>query len=319
MGLLLVSVLVLAHLMVHIRLRKTEDKFLNDSVPANLRGHPNVIAHSLGSYLVARALRDDAPSSVDRIVLAGCVVCRNFPWKTISKKFTAIRNEVAGRDLVPVAAGLLRWRLGDFGRAGRKGFTGDADFAHMVQSPEDCCGICPSQPAAAPVHNFVSAKKGHSGVLKSTYAKYYWLPFFWGIDPSEFREFLDACFTMMKALVDAGSSSASTPGGEFDNLADIFLKRSWGWTGGHTIPEYLAYTHRPVPDAGDQKIIAYNVCHAVIEAETSLGAKVEKWREDKVARQSYKSAQYDEAIKAVNPRTALTRAFCAFKKIPATL
>lgn len=311
---------ILAHLLVHIRLRNTVQKFLDDSAPAVLKGHAHVIGHSLGSYIVCIALRDDPATFAQRILLAGCVVDPKFAWHNLLQgkkpKCEAVRNEVAGRDWVASAARLLRWRHRDFGSAGRHGFEEKSGLVHTVQSPNEPCSQCQPQPDTAAVHNFVSAKKGHSGVLKSTYAKYYWLPFFWSMDAFELREFLDSCFDMMKALVEAGSPDAPPPTGEFDNRATNFLKREWNWARGRTVAKYVADELNHVLSPGDQKIIAFNICHAVAEAETSLGAKVEKWRTDPVARKTYASAEYDEVIKALNPKTALVRAFLVFMNKP---
>jgi hypothetical protein len=293
LSLLLVAILVAAHLFVYIRLRKTVQKFLDESVPAILKGHIHIIAHSLGSYIVCTALQDDPTMSAQRIVLAGCVVNTGFAWKNLNKKVVAVRNEVAGRDLVPLAAKCLRWRFCDFGSAGRNGFQEDGSVPNLVQ-------------------NVLNARKGHSGVLKATYVKYFWLPFFWGIDPGEFREFLDDCFAMMGALAAAGSPNVAPPSGEFDLLAEAFLKRQWGWAGGRTIPGYLTSIWRVVLNPADEKIIAFTVCLAVTSAEDALHAKVKKWKEDRHARQSYKSADYDDAIKALNPVTAVARAFATY-------
>jgi pimeloyl-ACP methyl ester carboxylesterase len=316
LGLLFALLLIVAHLPVHIRLGKTVAKCLDEFVPSILNGHAHVIGHSLGSYIICTALKNDPTMYARRVVLAGCVVKRRFEWQSLIKKeerkAAAVRNEVAGRDWVASAAGLLRWRFRDFGPAGRHGFQEDANLVHTVESPNKQCPTCPSLAVAAPIHNFVSEKKGHSGVLKSTYAKYYWLPFLWEIDPSEFRAFLDDCFSMMKAFADAGSPDTPPPGGEFDALADGFLKRTWSWTRGFTIATFLTQTGRSVPE-GDHKIIVYNLCRAVAEAETALGAKVKKWRQNPQARDDYKSPEHDEAIKALYPPTALARAYSVYK------
>lgn len=312
LGVLLIAIFLLAHLFVKIRLGKTVQKFLNDSAPGILTGHIHIIGHSLGSYIVCSALQNEETMFAQRVVLTGCVVDTDFAWAHLlrEKKFVVVRNEVAARDLVAWAAKFLRWRIPNFGSAGRNGFKEAVDLVHTVQSPNQSCLV---QPDTARVHNFVSAKKSHSGVLKSTYTKYYWLPFFWGIDPREFREFLDACFEMMKALVAAGSPSKPPPAGDFNRLAEEFLKREWAWAGGRTIAKYLNDAGCPVVAPGDEKIIVFNVCLSVTRAEDALGAKVEKWMKDPVARQDYRSAEHDDAIKALYPVTAVKRAFLAYK------
>lgn len=316
LGVLLLIVLVAAHLVVPIRLENTKRKFLADTAPSILSGQANnIIAHSLGSYLVATALRDDPPTSARNVVLAGCVLDRGFPWTTeLSSKFRAIRNEVAGRDLVPLAAWLLRWRFRDLGLAGRKGFLGPS--VHTIPSPNQSCTDCSGATLSVTVHNVVSPKMGHSGVLKATYAKYYWLPFFWGIDPNKFREFLNACSEMIEVLQDPGSAESPSPTRQFDALADNFLKQRWDWAGGRTIAEYIAYEFGRTLDNRELKIILLNMCQAAANAEIALGDKVEQWRRDPAAREGFKSAEYDEAIKALKPQTAVARAYLAFANIP---
>jgi hypothetical protein len=85
------------------------------------------------------------------------------------------------------------------------------------------------------------------------------------------------------------------------------MARPWAWAGGKSIAAFLADSDRPL-SAPDQKLAAYGVCQAVGLAERALQAKVEKWRQDPVARQSYKSADFDEAIRALDPRIAVVRA-----------
>jgi hypothetical protein len=181
---------------------------------------------------------------------------------------------------------------------------------HTVASPNESCSITPD---TAKVHNYISAKKGHSGVLTATYTKYYWLPFFWGIAPSEFREFLDACREVMSAFAAAGSPEGPPPGGDFNTQTEAFLERTWRWADG-TLPQYLVNRGTPVPNAGDQKIVVFNLCVAVAKAQDTLGSKIEKWRTDAIARQSAMSVEFDEAIKALYPPTAVSRAYLAYKK-----
>lgn len=66
----------------------------------------------------------------------------------------------------------------------------------------------------------------------------------------------------------------------------------------------------------DQKLIALNVCLAVAMAGEALGNKVEKWREHAIASRTHESAEYDDTIKALNPRVALVRALTNVKGKP---
>jgi hypothetical protein len=58
---------------------------------------PSLIAHSFGTYLSGRALRDLPWARFNRIALAGCVLAAEFPWSTNS-----------GIESVPVLRGAQR-------------------------------------------------------------------------------------------------------------------------------------------------------------------------------------------------------------------
>jgi hypothetical protein len=204
-------------------------------------------------------------------------------------------------------ASLLRWRIDGIGRAGQAGFAA-SDAVHTVPTPD---GACPSGPNGALVHNYVSAGKGHSGVLSVTYAKYYWLPFFWGFEPAEFQKLLDDCAGMARALKAAGSPSTPPPGGRFDELATKFLGDAWGWADGRTVPAFLADTGRIVPK-NDEKLIVLLLTVGLLQAQEALGAKIENWRSDRPEGESYEDAAYDEQIRALDPRVALSRAFTTY-------
>jgi hypothetical protein len=310
-GLALAAVLLVAHLLAGIRLSRTVNEFLDKAAPTVLRGRMHLIAHSLGSLIVCRALRNEATLNALRIVLAGCIVNPGYEWASVRRKVGAVRNEVATADVVSAIASLLRWRIRGIGRAGQIGFT-PSDAVHTVSTPD---GICPKAPNGALVHNYVSPGKGHSGVLSITSAKYFWLPFFWGFEPAEFQALLDDCADMLRALKAAGSPSTPPPGGPFDALATRFLERKWGWADGKTIPAFLADTGRSVPK-NDEKLIVLLLCLALLGAQEALGAKIEAWRAGRPLEESYKSEAYDEQIRALDPRVALSRSFTTYASTP---
>jgi hypothetical protein len=306
-GFSLAVVLVAAHLSAGIRLGRTVSGFLQDAAPTVLRGRMHLIAHSLGSLIVCRALQTETTLNALRVVLAGCVVSPGYDWKSVKRKVEAVRNDVATADFVSSTASLLRWRVNGIGRAGQSGFMA-SDVVHAVPTPD---GVCPKAPNGALVHNYISPGKGHSGVLSVTYAKYYWLPFFWGFEPAEFQKLLDDCAGMARALKAAGSPSTPPPGGPFDTLATAFLAESWGWADGKTIPAFLAESGRAVPGT-DEKLIVLLLCVGLLQAQEALGEKVETWRSNRPKEESYKSAAHDEQIRALDPRVALSRAYTTY-------
>jgi len=62
----------------------------------------HVVAHSNGSYMVARSLLDYHTVTIDRLALAGSVLQRHFPWRRLYRqhRLGELRNERAARDLV---------------------------------------------------------------------------------------------------------------------------------------------------------------------------------------------------------------------------
>lgn len=160
---------------------------------------PSLIAHSFGTYLSGRALRDMAWARFDRIILAGCVLERDFPWKDLQEnppRFQDVRNEMAARDNIARMAAWLDRLIPGFGSAGYSGFVG-SDWVHDVESANMICRSCQASPSRVLVHNVKSKELGHSDVfLGPAYAVVYWLPFLWGYDPAAYRKFLQVCFQM---------------------------------------------------------------------------------------------------------------------------
>jgi pimeloyl-ACP methyl ester carboxylesterase len=99
---------------------------------------PSIIAHSLGSYLVAQALEKYPEIRVDLIIFCGAIVRRQFPWKQIANRtqVRAVLNQFGGRD---IWARIVEWVVPDAGPSGLLGFEDPggtvvqqkrADFGH---------------------------------------------------------------------------------------------------------------------------------------------------------------------------------------------
>ena len=148
---------------------------------------PCLIAHSFGTYLSGRAMRDLSWASYDRMVLAGCVLADDFPWEGLREskpqRFHEVRNEMAARDNVARLPGVARstdsgiwlgWLFWVSGkrRVGTRYPAGQTPFATLADSSK----------TRAPIHNIRCEELGHSDVfLGPAYAVIYWLPFFVGI------------------------------------------------------------------------------------------------------------------------------------------
>jgi len=205
---------------------------------------PCLIAHSFGTYLSGRALRDLSWPSYYRMILAGCVLDGDFPWQTLQGKnpprFHEVRNEMAARDYVSRMAAWLDRLIPGFGSAGYSGFRGNSDCVHNVESANDICGPCATSKTKAIVHNIKCEELGHSDVfLGPAYAVIYWLPFLWGYDPAAYRYFLSICFEISRATA-AGQKQIMKE--NYQNLRTI----SWGQSPARSLDQEIKAA---VPDA----------------------------------------------------------------------
>ena len=176
---------------------------------------PCLIAHSFGTYLSGRAMRDLPWPNYDRMVLAGCVLKGNFPWESVRGsnpfRFHEVRNEMAARDNVARLAAWLDRLIPGFGSAGYSGFKGTTQWVHNVGSANIVCSACDSSKVRAPIHNIKCEELGHSDVfLGPAYAVIYWLPFLWGYDPAAYRYFLSVCFEISRATTTGQKEAMKT-------------------------------------------------------------------------------------------------------------
>lgn len=110
------------------------------------------LAHSFGTYIVARLLQREFTFKAHRVVFCGSVVSYDFPFHQISSRFTApIVNEVSTGDPWPVLAEALSW---GYGSAGTFGFR--VPF----------------------VRDRWHQEFGHSQYLEIKFCRDYWIPFF---------------------------------------------------------------------------------------------------------------------------------------------
>lgn len=88
---------------------------------ARLGPRPDVIAHSLGTWLIAHALLRHPDLVVDRVILAGSVLRPDFDWPALiaAGRVEAVLDHRGGRDIwVPCA----QYVIPDAGPSGRIGF-----------------------------------------------------------------------------------------------------------------------------------------------------------------------------------------------------
>lgn len=103
----------------------------------------SVIAHSNGTYIITRLLQSERDLELNRLVLCGSIVRRQYRWPE-SQLATDVVNDYGTRDIWPVLAKALSWGYGDTGRHrfGKPGVRDRGhDYAHSDYF-EDEAGNC---------------------------------------------------------------------------------------------------------------------------------------------------------------------------------
>lgn len=82
--------------------------------------HITVVAHSFGTYVLSKILKNHSDVTINRLLLCGSVVPRAFRWDLIPNKPKSIVNDVGTRDIWPILAGMASWGYGPSGTFGFK-------------------------------------------------------------------------------------------------------------------------------------------------------------------------------------------------------
>ena len=113
----------------------------------------SVIAHSFGTYIIARILKECTDIRLFRLILCGSIIPLSYDWDSIPNypngENEGIINEVGSHDYWPVLAETTTW---GYGSSGRFGFG-----SHLVTDR---------------FHNL-----DHSGFFRAEIVKKYWIPF----------------------------------------------------------------------------------------------------------------------------------------------
>jgi len=86
----------------------------------------SIVAHSFGTYLVGKLLRENRRVRLHRLLLCGSVLDQGFKWAVVAERFDdaplaqrdRVRNECGTRDIWPILAKVANARYGDAGRHG---------------------------------------------------------------------------------------------------------------------------------------------------------------------------------------------------------
>jgi len=93
-------------------------------------GPPDVIAHSLGTWLIGHALQWNPSIRVGRVILTGSILRPNFDWDQLLARgqVEAVLNHYGSRDFW---AGIAHFVIPDSGPSGRRGFDAAADVTQV--------------------------------------------------------------------------------------------------------------------------------------------------------------------------------------------
>lgn len=226
-----VSVLILSSTAARVRRRAAIDKFRRSRFQTSYQLSPHVIAHSMGTQLAGSVLRKFPTVSYSHVILAGCVLPRNYPWSNMleGSRVEKVRNEVGANDPVPLIARAANGvgLLPGFGSSGRFGFF-DANGTIHSMKPDVACPNCKNGDTAK-IHN-VLCPFDHGGAVTAEYAAQYWLPWLWAIEPVEYSKWLQMCL-----LADAWYTEYHKTGLHGQDLRiaeEELLHSTWQWAKG---------------------------------------------------------------------------------------
>lgn len=191
---LVIVVLLLSHLAARIR-KKFAMKTVIRQMGGHFKAHPYVVAHSFGTYLVARIITEFKSVYIRRMVFVGSVLSRRWDWTSTpsSVGLDGMRNEWSADDAVVWTAGIAGRIVEHMGTAGRSGHDCRSGSAHRVDDPNIPCKHCVGREFAL-LHDVNFSGHGHSDTfLVHDHAVRYWLPYFWNIEPAEYWALLDIC------------------------------------------------------------------------------------------------------------------------------
>jgi hypothetical protein len=118
----------------HALMRELQGKIRalsGDGISSGFGGIPDVIAHSLGTWLLGQALMNDPNLRVGRVILTGCILRPDFNWERLfeGKQVEAVLCHTANKDLW---AAIAHYIIPDSGPSGRRGFNDRVRVGHAI-------------------------------------------------------------------------------------------------------------------------------------------------------------------------------------------
>jgi hypothetical protein len=118
-------------------LRRLEERVIErihrlegDTGAEGFEGPPDVIAHSLGTWLIGHALQRDPKLKIGRLLLTGCILRPDFDWRALESRgqVEAVLNHYGTKDFW---AGVAHYVIPDSGPSGRIGFVSGAPVVQV--------------------------------------------------------------------------------------------------------------------------------------------------------------------------------------------
>jgi hypothetical protein len=93
-------------------------------------GVPDVLAHSLGTWLLGHALKEDSTLRVGRVILTGCILRPDFDWASLiaTRQVEAVLCHFGTKDFW---ARVAQYVIPDSGPSGRRGFNDRTGVLHF--------------------------------------------------------------------------------------------------------------------------------------------------------------------------------------------
>lgn len=153
----------------------------------------SAIAHSFGTVLLADTLNNLQTGEVGKTILIGGVVCCHYPWEELVGRSPfvdlKVRNEVNAKDEIARFGVLLQNRVHGMGASGVLGFTVRSGIVCSSVAGDGRCLSCAG--ADCRVQNIDATSSGHGFYFFTPkYTEEKWLPFLWGLDENDQREFI---------------------------------------------------------------------------------------------------------------------------------
>jgi hypothetical protein len=114
------------------RLAESLRRYSAETLDSGYGDRPDVITHSLGTWLLYKALQNDKNIKVGRVILTGSIIPPDFDWKLLTDtgQVEAILCHHAGKDIV---VRLAQYGISDSGPSGYRGFNNRQTVCHRYE------------------------------------------------------------------------------------------------------------------------------------------------------------------------------------------